>query len=230
MAKVLLVDDDVVMSNSIRDWLVFEKHVVETAQDGEEALALLSTYTYDVIVLDWEMPKLSGIEVCRRFRAKGGSTPILFLTGRDMVIDKETGLDSGADDYITKPFHVRELSARVRALLRRPAGTASTVLKAGALELDPSTHRVRKNGKELDLPRQEFALLEFFMRNVNRVLSQETIMERVWSTEFPCSPETFRTCLKKLRGKIDDSDSPSIIKNLHGVGYILEAKEQSTTK
>jgi len=225
MAKVLLADDDVVMSNSIRDWLVFEKHVVETTEDGEAALALLSTYTYDVIILDWEMPKLSGIEVCRRFRAKGGSTPILFLTGRDAVIDKETGLDSGADDYITKPFHVRELSARVRALLRRPTGPPKAVLKAGVLELDPSTRKVRKLGQELELPRQEYALLEFFMRNANRVLSQELIMERVWSTEFPCSPETFRTCLKKLRGKVDDEGAPSMIKNLHGVGYILEVKD-----
>jgi two-component system, OmpR family, response regulator MprA len=225
MAKVLLADDDEVLCSSIRDWLVFEKHIVEVAGDGESALALLSTYTYDIIILDWEMPKLSGLEVCRRFRARGGCTPILFLTGRDAVIDKEAGLDSGADDYITKPFHVRELSARVRALLRRPAGTPRTVLKAGDLEMDPSTRKVLKRGKEIDLPRQEFALLEFFMRNVNRVLSQELIMERVWSTEFPCSPETFRTCLKKLRGKVDDEGSPSIIKNLHGVGYILEVKE-----
>lgn len=225
MAKVLLVEDDKVMANSIRDWLMFEKHIVETAEDGEAALALLNTFTYDVIVLDWEMPKLSGIEVCRRFRAKGGNSPILFLTGRDTVIDKETGLDSGADDYITKPFHVRELSARVRALLRRPSTATGVILKAGNLELDPSTHKVRKSGKEIDLPRQEFALLEFFMRNLNRVLSQELIMERVWSTEYPCSPETFRTCLKKLRGKIDEEGSSSLIKNLHGVGYILEIKE-----
>lgn len=228
MAKVLLADDDVVMSNSIRDWLVFEKHVVETTEDGESALALLSTYTYDVIILDWEMPKLSGIEVCRRFRARGGNTPILFLTGRDTVIDKEAGLDSGADDYITKPFHVRELSARLRALLRRPSNTEATVLKAGPIELDPATRKVLKHGEELELPRQEFALLEFFMRNLNRVVSQDTIMERVWSTEFPCSPETFRTCLKKLRGKIDDEGSPSLIRNLHGVGYILEVKKAPT--
>lgn len=225
MAKVLLVEDDAVMVSSVRDWLVFEKNIVETAEDGETALVLLSTYTYDVVILDWELPKLSGIEVLRRFRAKGGNTPVLFLTGRDTVIDKEAGLDSGADDYITKPFHVRELSARLRALLRRPAETSGAILRAGALELDTSTHRVRKNGKELDLPRQEFTLLEFFIRNTNRVLSQELIMERVWSTEFPCSPETFRTCLKKLRGKIDDPGAPSIIKNLHGVGYILEAKD-----
>lgn len=227
MAKVLIADDDEVMTSSVKDWLIFEKHVVETAVDGEAALALLNTFSYDIVVLDWEMPKLSGIEVCRKFRARGGTTPILFLTGRNTVIDKETGLDSGADDYITKPFHVRELSARIRAILRRPTASVETVLKAGALELDPATRKVRKNGLELDLPRQEFALLEFFMRNTNRVLSQELIMERVWSTEFPCSPETFRTCLKKLRGKIDDADSSSTIKNLHGVGYILEAKTEN---
>ena len=227
MAKILLVEDDKVMCNSIKDWLVFEKHIVELAEDGECALALLSTYSYDAIVLDWELPKLSGIDVCRKFRARGGSTPILFLTGRGAVLDKETGLDSGADDYITKPFHVRELSARLRALLRRPATAASPVIKIGQLELDHSIHKVRKNGQELDLPRQEFLLLEFFMRNANRVLSQELIMERVWSTEFPCSPETFRTCLKKLRGKIDEKGAPSMIKNLHGVGYILEYKEQN---
>ncbi len=225
MAKVLLVEDDEIMATSIRDWLVFEKHVVETASDGDAAVALLNTFSYDVIVLDWELPGISGIELCRRFRARGGNTPILFLTGRDTVIDKETGLDSGADDYITKPFQVRELSARVRALLRRPAVAQSIVLKASSLELDPATRKVRKNGQELDLPKQEFALLEFFMRNLNRVLSQELIMERVWSTENPCSPETFRTCLKKLRGKIDDPEKSSLIKNLHGVGYILEVKD-----
>lgn len=225
MAKILLVEDDEVMCNSIRDWLTFDKHVVETAADGELAIDLLSTFSYDAIILDWELPKLSGIEVCRRFRARGGATPIIFLTGRITVPDKEAGLDSGADDYISKPFHVRELSARVRAVLRRPAGQQAVILKAAHLELDPATHKVLKGGKELQLPRQEFALLEFFMRNVNCVLSQELIMERVWSTENPCSPETFRTCLKKLRGKIDEEGSESCIKNLHGVGYILEIKE-----
>ena len=225
MAKILLVEDDTVMQGSIKDWLCFEKHVVETAEDGEAAMALLETYSYDLVILDWELPGLSGLEVCRRFRARQGSTPILFLTGRSAVLDKETGLDSGADDYLSKPFHVRELSARVRAILRRPKGAVDIVLKAGPLELDPARKKVKKNGRELDIPRQEFALLEFFMRNSNRVLSQELIMERVWSTEFPCSPETFRTCLKKLRGKIDEEGSPSMIKNLHGVGYILEANE-----
>lgn len=227
MAKILFVEDDPVMLQSVSDWLKFEGHKLETTASGKEALELLNTYDYELIILDWELKELSGIEVCRNFRSRGGRTPILFLTGRGSVLDKEAGLDSGGDDYLSKPFQVRELSARVRALLRRLSENKNPVLQLGPLSLNPATRRVEKNSRPIDLPRQEFALLELFMRNPDRVLSAELIMERVWSTENPCSPETLRTCLKKLRGRIDEPGEPSLIKNLHGVGYIMESNSNS---
>lgn len=222
MAKILLVEDDRNLAITVKDWLEFEHHLVEAVEVGTEALELAQSYQYDLIILDIELPKMNGLEVCKNYRQGGGQAPILMLTGRGSIPDKETGLDAGADDYLTKPFHLKELSARVRALLRRPGQVAGNTLKAGNLVLDTTSYKVLKDGQEIHLPRMEFALLEFLMRHQGQVFSTEALLDRVWTSDSEKSPETIRTSVKKLRSKIDTDGQPSIIRNVHGVGYKLE--------
>lgn len=219
MAKVLIVEDDASLVVTIRDWLTFEHHIVDVAPSGEEALNLLKTTTYDMIILDISLPGISGVEVLVQFRAMGGPTPVLILTGRGALKDKEDGLDSGADDYLTKPFHLRELSARMRAMLRRPRTTLENTLKFKDLEMDPSSFRVYKGEEEVHLARMEFALLEFLIRHKGQVFSPEALLDRVWTSESERSPESLRTLIKKLRRKIDAPNMDSLIENVHGVGY-----------
>jgi DNA-binding response OmpR family regulator len=225
MAKILLVEDDTDLSGRVQEWLSFEQHAVEAVFDGLEAGQRLRIYSYEVVILDWDLPKCTGIEVCKEFRSRGGSTPILMLTGKGSINEKETGLDAGADDYLTKPFHLKELSARIRALLRRPvASYTGATLKAGPLELDPSTRRVTKSGDELTLLPKEYALLEFFLRHPNEVFSPDALLNRVWNSESDASTDTIYTYIKMLRKKITPEAPSSMIKTVHGVGYRLEVK------
>lgn len=221
MAKVLVVEDDADLAALIKNILGVERHTVEVAPNGRDAVALLSMYTYDLVMLDWNLPAMSGKEVCQHYRSKGGSTPILMLTSRSTVEDKEEGLDAGADDYLTKPFHAKELAARVRALLRRPQSVSAKTLQAGELELDPKTVRVSKSGKEIHLLPKEFSLLELFMRYPNQVFSAEALLDRVWASDSAASLDTVRTYIKTLRKKIDTEGSASMIRTVHGVGYSL---------
>jgi len=223
MAKILVVEDEQDLSGPVRDWLGREHHLVEVVDNGPDALDRLRIYKYDVVILDLMLPGLSGMEVCRRFRSAGGTTPILMLTAKTTVEDKEAGLDAGADDYLTKPFHLKELSARVRALLRRPAPVSGNVLNVRSLVLDTSACRVTKDGHELHLLPKEFSLLEFLMRHPNQVFSADALLDRVWASDTSALPDTVRTHIKTLRKKIDDEDSPSFIRTIHGVGYKLEA-------
>lgn len=223
MAKIIIVEDDKELAGVLQDWLVSEHHVVDTVDNGSEADQLLRHYAFDLIVLDWDLPGMPGVDVCRNFRSRGGQTPILMLTGKGEIKDKTMGLDAGADDYLTKPFHPDELSARVRALLRRPAPVSATnELKAGDLVLEPSTYRVTRGGKEVRLLPKEFALLEFLMRHPNVVFSADALIDRVWSTESDASPDTVRTNIKRLRQKIDADESRPVIVTVHGVGYKLD--------
>ncbi len=223
MAKVLLVEDDRNLAGTVREWLEFEHYLVEWVETGTDALDMMKSYKYDVIIMDLTLPKMDGIEVCKTFRQQGGETPILILTGRGTVPDKELGFDAGADDYLTKPFHLKELSARLRALMRRPKDFAGEVLSAGNISLDIGAHTVTKGGKDIHLPRMEFALLEFLMRHKGQVFSAEALLDRVWTADSDKSPETIRTSVKKLRSKIDTKGEQSLIRNVHGVGYKLEA-------
>jgi DNA-binding response OmpR family regulator len=220
VAKILMVEDDLEVCEVVSDWLTEEHHVVDVVNLGQEAIERLRFDKYDVLILDWKLPDLSGIEVCKSFRAKGGTTPVIMLTGRTEISDKETGLDAGADDYLTKPFHPRELSARVRALLRRSADLKQNVLSCGDLVLDPQGFKVTKAGAEISLLPKEFAL--FFLRHPNQVFSPEALLDRVWSAESEASPDTIRVHITKLRGKIDTEGQPSIIKTLHRQGYKME--------
>ncbi|HEY9754909.1 MAG TPA: response regulator transcription factor [Oculatellaceae cyanobacterium] len=223
MAKILLVEDDLDLAQMVVEWLTFEHHSVELIGDGREGLERLRLCQYDVIVLDWGLPQLSGPEICKGYRAEGGSTPIIMLTGKGSVSEKETGLDAGADDYLTKPFHMKELSARIRALLRRVSNTTSNVLVVGDLTVDPAKYKVTKSGVEIQLLPREFALLEFLMRHPDEVFSGDALLQRVWHSESEATSEAIRTCVKRLRQKIDKDDDSSIIQTIPRVGYKLRA-------
>lgn len=222
MAKILVVEDDENLATVVHDWLTHQNNVVETVDTGAKAQELLDLYEYDVIVLDWGLPDIQGIDLCQKFRANGGQTPILMLTGKREIDEKEQGLDSGADDYLTKPFDVKELSARLRALLRRPTAINDNVLRAGDLCLDPVKYKVTKNGEEVKLYRKEFALLEFLLRHPNKIFSPESLLDHVWNSEAGVGPETVRTSIKRLRQQIDVEGQPSLIENVRGVGYKLK--------
>src|SRR6516162_4027150 len=222
MAKILLVEDDSDLSNLIVNVLGVERHTVDTVGDGQTAIAQLRLSKYDVIILDWMLPGVSGMEVCKEFRGKGGATPILILTSKSSPEEKETGLDAGADDYLTKPFNAKELAARIRALLRRPQIVSAKTLTVGAVTLDPKTVKVYKNGEEIHLLPKEFSLLELFMRYPNQVFSGDALLERVWAAESSASLDTVRTYIKTLRKKIDTDVNTSLIRTVHGVGYCMD--------
>lgn len=226
MAKVLVVEDDRQLSNLIVDWLKGEGHLPEVAAKGADGLEYLRSFKFDLVILDWDLPGMSGLDVCREFRHSGGKTPILMLTGKTHIDEKAVGLDSGADDYLTKPFHFKELGARLRALLRRPAAVQANILTAGCLTLDPSTRQVQASGKELSLQPKEFALLEFLMRHPNQPFSSEAIIERVWSSDTEAAPDTVRIQIMRLRNKIDQGGKESMIRTLHRVGYMFVPNEQ----
>ena len=222
MAKILIVEDDEQLSELIVDWLTGEKHTPEAVYEGTEGLQRLKFYKYDVIILDWELPGLSGPEICNQFRQSGGQTPILMLTGKKEVTDKATGLDAGADDYLTKPFHMIELSARLRALLRRASVDVSrTILSAGHISLDPVSRKVTAHGNEIALQPKEYSLLEFLLRHPNQPFSAEAILDRVWSSESDASPDTVRLQIMRLRHKIDAEGKESMVRTIHRVGYML---------
>lgn len=222
VAKILLVEDDSEVSDVVKDWLTDEHHVVDVVGLGKEAIERLRFDKYDVLVLDWNLPDLDGVQVCKSFRASGGSTPVLMLTGKTEISEKEEGLDAGADDYLTKPFHPKELSARIRALLRRPTDLKGNVLKVGDVTLNPQSFKVMKGITEVYLLPKEFALLEFLMRHPSQVFSPEAILERVWSAESEASPDTVRVHITKLRSKLDSEGKPSLIRTLHRQGYMLD--------
>lgn len=220
MAKILIVEDNEDLANTVRTFLMFEHHTVEHLVDGQDANDHLRTFQYDLIVLDWSLPRLSGLDILKRFRSLGGTTPVLMLTGHDTITEKEAGLDSGADDYLTKPFHMKELGARVRALLRRPSAVSSNILEAGNITVDTAKYRVTVNGEPMTLVPREFQLLEFFMRHPNQVFSPEALLNRVWPSDSEATTEALRTALKRLRKKVDPDGN--LLRTVHGVGYILE--------
>jgi two-component system OmpR family response regulator len=222
MARILVVDDDKNQLENVEDWLLHEHHTVETAESAEQAEELLKAYQYDLLIFDWSMPQMSGVELLKRFRAAGGVTPVMMLTGKEGLDDKEQGLDAGADDYLTKPFHLKELSARIRALLRRPKETLSNVLRAGDIEMDTATFRTTRGGKPIELLPKEYAVLQFLMRHPNQVFDAQAILDRVWNSEQQVGPETVKTTILRLRKKIDEDRDESIIKSTRGIGYKIE--------
>jgi len=224
MTKVLVVEDDQEIALSVKDWLTNDQYVVDVVHDGLEGLERLKHYHYELVVLDVKLPGMNGFDICSSYRKHGGKAYVIMLTGEATIPDKERGLDAGADDYLTKPFHPRELSARLRALMRRASRVAEATgeIKFGDLELDPQRKGVKKGGKEIRMLPKEFALLEFFMRNPGQVFSQEALLDRVWSSESEVAPDTVRVHIRRLRAKIDNADGSSFIRTVHREGYSFE--------
>jgi two-component system, OmpR family, response regulator MprA len=223
--RVLVVDDERAVRDSLRRALELEGYDVELAADGEEALERLAQNGEpDAVVLDILMPKMDGLEVCRRLRREGHRLPVLMLTARDEVENRVAGLDAGADDYVTKPFALEELLARLRALLRRTTSGSGEVLRFADLELDPKTREVRRAGEQIELTRTEFSLLELFLLNPRQVLTRSVIFERVWGYDFGFSSNSLDVYIGYLRRKTETGDRPRLIQTVRGVGYALREK------
>jgi two-component system, OmpR family, response regulator MprA len=220
--KILVVDDERAVRESLRRALELEGYEIELAADGNEALYRLEvTEEPDALILDVLMPGVDGLEVCRRLRVAGSKLPVLMLTARTEVEDRVAGLDAGADDYVTKPFALEELLARVRALLRRTGETDGDVVRFADLELDPATREVTRGGRPIELTRTEFSLLELFMRNPRQVLTRTIIFERVWGYDFGYASNSLDVYIGYLRRKTEADGEPRLIQTVRGVGYAL---------
>lgn len=224
--KILVVEDDPRVATLIEECLRRQHYTVETVADGEMALAFTGAGHYDLLILDWMLPKLDGIGVCQRLRSQGSQIPILMLTARDTSLDKVQGLDVGADDYVVKPFELQEFSARVRALLRRgQAPVLHAILSWGLLALDTMRHELTYDHQSLPLTPKEYALVELFLRHGDRILSYENIIDNLWTFDDLPSKEVVKTHLKSIRQKLKTVQAPiDLIENIYGVGYRLNPK------
>jgi two-component system response regulator MprA len=222
--KILVVDDERAVRESLRRALELEGYEIELAGDGSEALYRLEANgDPDAVILDVLMPGFDGLEVCKRLRRSGSRLPVLMLTARHEVEDRVAGLDAGADDYVTKPFALEELLARLRALLRRTGGGSGELLRFDDLELDPSTREVRRSGEAIELTRTEFSLLELFLLNPRQVLTRSVIFERVWGYDFGFSSNSLDVYIGYLRRKTEAGGRPRLIHTVRGVGYALRS-------
>jgi two-component system, OmpR family, response regulator MprA len=222
--RILVVDDDRAVRDSLRRSLQFNGYDVDVAADGAEALARVPTTTPDAMVIDVMMPRLDGLETTRALRAAGNDVPILVLTARDSVTDRVAGLDAGADDYLTKPFALEELLARLRALLRRATtteGQDEEALRFSDLSLDPATREVLRGDRQISLTRTEFSLLELLIRRPRRVLDRSFILEEVWGYDFPTTANSLEVYVGYLRRKTEAEGEPRLIHTVRGIGYVL---------
>ena len=220
--RVLVIEDEKRMAGFIERGLKEAHYAVDLAYDGEQGIYLAENNPYDLIVLDVILPYESGIFVCEHLRGKGIQTPILLLTAKHAVKDKVRGLDAGADDYLTKPFAFEEFMARVRALMRKNSVSKNNILKVADLELDRVSHKVSRAGREVTLANKEYALLEYLMLNAGHVMTRTMISEHVWNESFDTLTNVFDVYIHRLRGKIDEGSSQSLIHSVRGVGYVLK--------
>lgn len=223
--QILIVEDEEKIANMLRRGLLEEAYTVDIAKDGDEALYKFDINEYDLVILDLMIPKVDGITVCRDIRKKNTNIPILILTAKDSIEDKVKGLDAGADDYITKPFSFSELTARIRALLRRGNKADPVLLKADNLMLNPATRTAQRNKKTILLTAREYALLEYFMRHQNVVLTKTQLLEHVWDYNYDGLSNIVETYVKYLRQKLrTTSKDKELIHTLRGSGYIMRAQ------
>jgi heavy metal response regulator len=222
--RILVVEDEKKVAGFIKQGLEEEGHAIDVASDGQEGLLMALDGVHDLIILDINLPKLDGLGVLREFRRRQGKTPVLLLTVRAAIEDKVLGLDTGADDYLTKPFSFQELLARIRALLRRRAEAAPPRLQVADLSLDPARRLVSRGTERIDLSSKEFALLDYFMRNPGRVLTRTMIAEHVWDYDFDPMSNIIDVYVNYLRKKIDTGREPKLIHTVRGVGYVLQVE------
>jgi two-component system, OmpR family, copper resistance phosphate regulon response regulator CusR len=219
--KILIAEDDEALARFVRQGLEGEQYAVDVVMDGEQARVAANEFEYDVVVLDLNLPKLDGVSVLRQLRLKRPTVPVLILTQRTRVEDRVQCLDTGADDYLAKPFSFSELSARIRALLRRSHLPSESVLAVGDLKLDRVEHRVERAGRRIELTTKEFALLEYLMRNVTRQVTRSMIIEHVWNLTFDTTTNVVDVYINYLRRKVDDGHPVKLIHTVRGVGYEL---------
>jgi len=223
--RILVIEDEKKIASFIQRGLKEEHYAVDVAYDGEEGLFLAETNPYNLIVLDIMLPGKDGIFICRELRKKHVKTPILMLTARDAVEDKVSGLDSGADDYMTKPFAFEEFLARVRSLLRRGGEEKSNVLRVGGLELNQLTHKVKRDGYDIPVSSKEYAFLEFLMLHANEVVTRTMISEQVWNEDFDSFTNVIDVYVKHLRDKVDKGFELPLIHTIRGAGYMLSEEK-----
>ncbi len=219
--RILVIEDEHRIANTIKKGLEQERYALDVAYKGNEGFDLASTEEYDVILLDLMIPEMDGITVCKKLREQGIHTPVLILTAKSQIRNKVEGLDSGADDYLTKPFSFEELLARIRALTRRPKNTNNTTLEVEDLKLDPKTYEVERDKVKIQLSSKEFSLLEYLMRNPNTTLTKEQIIAHVWDYDADILPNTVEVYIKNLRTKIDQpfNNKQNLIRTVRGFGY-----------
>jgi DNA-binding response OmpR family regulator len=223
--RILVVEDEKKVATFIKRGLEEEQYEVRTASDGEEGFKLALEKTFDLIVLDWMLPKMNGLDLLKDLRGEKIMTPVLMLTAKDSVEDIVVGLDSGSDDYLTKPFAFSELLARVRALVRRSESDRGAEIVFADVRLDPVTHKVWRGGKEIDLTAKEYGMLEYFMRNPNQVLTRTMIAEHVWDYTFDSFTNIIDVYVNYLRKKVDREGDMKLIHTVRGVGYVFKDEE-----
>ncbi|MCB9136484.1 MAG: response regulator transcription factor [Anaerolineales bacterium] len=223
--RILLIEDNRRLHTSLRESLEEDGYAVDSAYDGEEGEAFALAAPYDLIILDIMLPKKNGYQVCKEIRNQHVRTPVLMLTARDTVDDRVEGLDSGADDYLIKPFAMKELRARLRALLRREQPEKTTLLRVADLTLDPVNHRIERSGSPLDFTAREFAMLEYLMRNANRLVTREMIEAHVWNFDFVSGSNVIDVYIRRLRRKMDDPFEVKLLETVRGAGYRLTSGE-----
>ncbi len=217
--RLLLVEDEENLAHALKDVLTAAGHVIDVVYRGDDGWDLAQTVAYDLLILDWMLPGLSGIELCRKLRHAGKNTPVLMLTAKDLSLNKVQGLDAGADDYMIKPFDTAELLARVRALLRRPTSFQDQVVEASGVRLDLQTMTAYREGKTVALNRKEFQLLEYFLTHPGQVLTRDQIIERLWEIGEEPESNVVAAQVRLLRQKIDQGFSKALIHTVYGIGY-----------
>lgn len=225
--RILVVEDDATLADALVELLEDEFYAVDLAAEGESASEMMHVNEYDLVVLDWAIPPPTGIELLREWRDAGDETPVLMLTGRVGVEDRVDGLDTGADDYLTKPFSFDEFLARVRSLLRRRSKSLTTTFEAGDLSMDRASHTVRVGETELDLTPKEFGLLEYFLSRIDEVVTRTDLSEHVWDGSFDSLSNVIDVTVHRLRKKIDGDREDKLLHTVKGVGYVLKSRRTS---